>query len=114
MRFLVDECTGPAVAGWLQSLGHEVYSVFDLSPGSPDRQILAKAYSENWILITNGRDFGELIFRERRPHHGVIFLRLGDERPASKIKVLQNLLTNHSERLPEHFVTVTEKQIRFS
>ena len=29
MRFLVDECTGPAVARWLQRLHHDVFSVYD-------------------------------------------------------------------------------------
>lgn len=28
MRFLVDECTGPAVARWLREQSHEVFSVF--------------------------------------------------------------------------------------
>jgi uncharacterized protein with PIN domain len=29
MRFLVDECTGPAVAHWLRLQNHDVVSVFD-------------------------------------------------------------------------------------
>ncbi|CAD7781043.1 hypothetical protein BLFGPEAP_02694 [Candidatus Methanoperedenaceae archaeon GB50] len=29
MRFLVDECTGPAVARWSQRLHHDVFSVYD-------------------------------------------------------------------------------------
>ncbi len=29
MRFLVDECTGPAVAQWLRRQNHDVISVFD-------------------------------------------------------------------------------------
>ncbi len=52
MRFLVDECTGPAVAGWLRDNGHEVYSVFDEARGMADDDIIRKALSENRILIT--------------------------------------------------------------
>ena len=33
MRFLVDECTGPAVASWLRDHNHEVFSVFDEARG---------------------------------------------------------------------------------
>ena len=29
MQFLVDECTGPAVAEWLRNQKHEVFSVFE-------------------------------------------------------------------------------------
>ncbi len=36
MRFLVDECIGPAVAQWLREQGHDVSSVFDESRGEDD------------------------------------------------------------------------------
>lgn len=29
MRFVVDECTGPAIAQWLKAQGHDVVSIFD-------------------------------------------------------------------------------------
>jgi predicted nuclease of predicted toxin-antitoxin system len=113
MRFLVDECTGPSVATWLQSQGYEVFSIYDLARGMDDESVIEKAISENWILITNDKDFGEKVIREHKPHHGVIFLRLDDERSKSKIGVLKQLLENHTERLPEKFVVVTEKKVRF-
>ena len=55
MRFLVDECTGPAVARWLRNHSHEVFSVYEETRGITDDDILDKAYSENWILITNDK-----------------------------------------------------------
>lgn len=79
-----------------------------------DEQVLSKALDENWILITNDKDFGEMIFRERRPHHGVIFLRLDDERSANKIEVLRKLFESHTEKLPDQFITVTETKVRFT
>ncbi len=79
-----------------------------------DDEVLTKAADENWILITNDKDFGEMIFRMRRIHHGVVFLRLDDERAANKIKVLEKLLENYAEKLPEQFVTVTETKVRIT
>jgi len=114
MRFLVDECTGPGVAAWLRSEGHGVFSVFDEAQGIADEIVLTKAFSENWILITNDKDFGEMIFRERRQHHGIILLRLSDERSANKISVLKHLIENYSDKLPEQFVTATETNVRFA
>ncbi len=61
MRFLVDECTGPAVADWLQLQQHEVFSVFTHARGITDDDIIQKAFAEDWILITNDKDFGEKI-----------------------------------------------------
>ncbi len=114
MRFLVDECTGSKVANWLRGEKHEVFSVFDEARGITDDEVLTKASDENWILITNDKDFGEMIFRERRVHHGIVFLRLDDERSANKIKVLEQLLENYAEKLPEKFVIVTETKVRIA
>ncbi len=114
MRFLVDECTGPGVAAWLAGQGHDVFSVFDEARGAADDALITKAYAESRILITNDKDFGEMVYRERRPHRGVVFLRLADERTAVKIAALQALLDNHAARLPNNFVVVTEDRVRFA
>jgi len=113
MRFLVDECTGPTVARWLRDQSHEVFSVFEEARGMADSNILAKAYSESWILITNDKDFGEMVYRDKRPNHGVVFLRLQDERAASKIDAIEKLLDGHKDQLADNFVVVTETQVRF-
>lgn len=114
MRFLVDECAGSTVARWLRGENHEVFSVFDEARGMTDDEVLSKALLENRILITNDRDFGEMVFRERRKHHGVVFLRLDDERAANKIEVLRRLLESYAAKLPEEFVVATETKVRFA
>jgi predicted nuclease of predicted toxin-antitoxin system len=114
MRFLVDECTGPAVARWLESQGFDVFSVYDQARGISDEEVLRKAFDENWVLVTNDKDFGNKVFRERRSHRGVIFLRLGDERAANKIGTLGRLLDGYGDRLADRFVVVTEEQVRFA
>jgi predicted nuclease of predicted toxin-antitoxin system len=114
MRFLVDACTGPAVARWLESQGHEVYSVYDEAPSSSDDDLLDKAHSENWILITNDKDFGAMIFRARKPHRGVVLLRLKDERVFSKISALSRLLGRFADQIANGFVVVSETNIRFA
>lgn len=114
MRFLVDECTGPKVADWLRGHGHEIFSVYDEARGMDDGDIIRKADAESWILITNDKDFGEKVYRERRPHRGVIFMRLEDERAANKIEVLRRLLESYADKLTDRFVVVTETRVRFA
>ncbi len=92
MRSIVDECTGHSVARWLREQKHDVYSVYDESRGMNDDDILKKAFDENWILITNDKDFGEMVFKEKRPHKGVVYLRLEDEISKNKIETLKRLL----------------------
>ncbi len=114
MRFLVDESTGPVVGEWLSGQGHEVFSVYESGRGLDDNAIVQKVYAENWILITNDKDFGEKVYRERKPHHGVVLLRLDDERAKVKIEVLESLLAKYADRLAGQFVVVTEKSVRFA
>jgi predicted nuclease of predicted toxin-antitoxin system len=114
MRFLVDECTGPGVAAWLRNQNHEVFSVFEEARGMDDDPIIEKAFAENWILITNDKDFGEKVYREGRPHRGVVFLRLKDERTFVKISVIQQLLASYADQLADKFVVVTETKVRFA
>lgn len=114
MRFIVDECTGPAVASWLRDKNYDVFSIFDEARGMDDDEIIRKALNENWILITNDKDFGEKVYRDGRLHGGVVLLRLEDERPVSKIKVLSRLLEAYSDRIPDSFIVATEIQVRFA
>ena len=111
---MVDECTGPSVANWLLKQGHEVFSVYTDAQGMDDVTIIQKAFEENWILITNDKDFGEKIYKEKRQHKGVILLRLEDERSKSKIKILGKLFDKYMGELTDSFVVVTETKIRFS
>ena len=114
MRFIVDECTGPSVANWLRAHQHIVFSVYNEARGMRDEDILQKAFAEGWIIITNDKDFGEKVYRERRPHKGVILLRLDDERPGNKIAVLQRVLAQYADHLTDRFTVVTETQVRFA
>ena len=114
MRFLVDECTGPAVAGWLKNQDHDVFSIFDSGRGMEDEEIIRKAVKENRILITNDKDFGDKVYRDGRIHNGIILLRLQDERPENKIRILDNLFKSYEENLKNSFVVVTEERVRFA
>lgn len=71
MRFLIDECAGPAVARRFRAPQHDIFSVYDEARGMDDEDVIRKAFAENRVLITNGKDFGEKVYRERLPHKGV-------------------------------------------
>ena len=114
MRFIVDECTGPNAAEWLRGQGYEVFSAHEEARGAEDDLLIEKAFAENWILITNDKDFGEKVYREQRSHHGIVFLRLSDERAASKILVLERLLARYADQLTDRFVVVTDERVRFA
>lgn len=114
MRFLVDECTGPTVASWLRAQGHDVVYIGDEASGISDSDVIANAVSDVRILITNDRDFGSMIFQSQLPHVGVVLLRLRNERPLSKIAVLDRILKDYGESLADNFLVATEHLVRFA
>ena len=114
MRGIVDECLGPIVARWLRGEGHDVISIFEVARGSLDVDILAWAVRDDRVLLTADKGFGDLVFRDRHPHRGIILLRLDDESPANVIRVLADLLTQYADQIDHHFVVVTETSVRFN
>lgn len=112
MRFIVDESTGSAVVVYLRTAGHDVLAVAEALPQADDWDILACAASEMRILVTNDKDFGDLVFRSDQTHHGVVLLRLRDESAANRVRVVKGLLEGYAERLPDHFTVATEAGVR--
>jgi predicted nuclease of predicted toxin-antitoxin system len=111
VRFLVDECTGPIVARWLSTQGHEVLSIYDEARGLDDEAILIRACAEDRVIVTNDKDFGDLVFRKQMPHRGVILLRLTNPNPADQIAALDRFLASGTD-IAGGFVVVSEASIR--
>ena len=100
------------VVSWLREFNHDVVSIYEEARGSEDNEILQRAFADNRVLITGDKDFGEMIFREGKPHKGVILLRLGDMRAANNIRVIGQLLDQYGDQISNNFTVVTENAIR--
>lgn len=112
MKFLLDESADFPLALHLRAAGHDVTAVAHDYPNAlHDEEVLAIARQEQRILITNDHDFGELIFRRRLPHSGVILFRLGAEDMPTKVRWLTTVLNSHSQNLRD-FVVITDRGIR--
>jgi predicted nuclease of predicted toxin-antitoxin system len=114
MKFIVDECVGTSVAKWFAESGYNVVSVYDSLQGADDAVVLQTAYAEERILVTSDKDFGDMIFRQQQKHWRVILLRLADERPFNKIKVIRQVLENYSLDLIGNFIVATERIVRIT
>src|SRR5947209_2070261 len=69
MRFLLDENMEFRVATALRAWGHDVTAIaYDYPHALEDLEVLSLARTERRILLTNDRDFGELIFRQQLPN----------------------------------------------
>lgn len=112
MKFLLDESADFPLAEVLRKLNHDVTSiVHDYTRSIDDEEVLDIALREGRVLIANDKDFGDLIFRQRLPHAGVILFRLGAEPIQTKISWLEHILTHYSIYLRD-FIVVTDSGVR--
>ncbi len=112
MKFLVDESSGKSVAKSLKSLGHDVIYVHDWEVGAADPDILQKAVQQKRIVVTNDKDFGELVHRSGLEHAGVLLFRLQDEQIANRKRMILKVLEKCGDKLQGNFVVATEQKIR--
>ena len=81
--FIADEHIPRPSILLLRDAGYRVISIREEYPSVDDEVILELAESEGLVIITNDRDFGELIFKNQFPFSaGIIYCRLVRFRPA--------------------------------
>jgi predicted nuclease of predicted toxin-antitoxin system len=73
-----ESVEGPTVSA-LRAAGHSVLFIAETSPGIEDAQVLGIARREQALLLTADKDFGELVFRNRETHAGILLIRSLDE-----------------------------------
>ena len=112
LKFLADESLEYSVVLYLRELGYDISAIAEDSPSIKDTQVLQKANQEKRILLTNDKDFGDLVFLNHLDHKGVVLFRLKRENVLKKTKVFRQLLEQYSDQLPGNFVVVEEEKIR--
>ena len=103
MNFLLDVNASGAVAQWLIQ-GHDIVEVGQKDPKMSDNEILHWAIKEHRIIITTDNDFEELIWRQGKPHCGV--LRLENLPRSERIMLLRDVLDRHSRDLESGAIVI--------
>jgi predicted nuclease of predicted toxin-antitoxin system len=78
----------------------------------PDHEIIKLAVSDNRIIITMDKDFGELVYHLEKKHAGVVLLRLDDASGSEKARVVKYILENYSVDLPGSFCVYQNEKFR--
>ena len=113
MKLLADECCDSGLVMALRSDGHDVLFVVEVMKGAVDEVILARAFDDDRLLLTEDKDFGELVYRLGLQTKGIVLLRFGPRDHNIKISRLLDLLNVHAERLAGSFVVLEVDKIRF-
>ena len=113
IKFIADVNIEKPIVDYLLENGYNVKWVADYDCKMNDEELLKIANTEKRIIITNDKDFGELIFLQKKVSIGVILLRVKGQISQEKVKLIGKLLRDYSNKLLNHFVVITKKRIRF-
>ncbi len=112
MTFVADENLDRVVVNRLRDEGHEVLFVAEMSPSISDNEVLEQANEAQALLLTADKDFGELIFRLRRIHRGVVLLRLHGLSAASKADIVVDTVRAHGAEMMDAFTVIARYSVR--
>jgi len=62
VRFLADESCDFAVVRALRAEGHDVAAVVETARGALDVEVIRRAQEEQRVLLTEDKDFGQLVY----------------------------------------------------
>ena len=113
MRFLADESCDYAVIRALRRAGHDVVAIAEAYAQAPDIEVAALAVSDGRVLLTEDKDFGQLVFAYGESSLGVVLLRYPAKVRSAIGDDVVGLAAKHGDRLAGSFVVVTPAQIRF-
>jgi predicted nuclease of predicted toxin-antitoxin system len=99
---------------WLRSLGFEVYSIQENNPGISDKEVIDIVAALQGILLTEDKDFGELVFAYGYRGIAIIFLRYDQPKYETvQAQLYKAVSTWHQTTVPV-FITVTALKIRIT
>jgi predicted nuclease of predicted toxin-antitoxin system len=113
LKFFADECCDTGIVASLRNEGYDVTYALEEKPGLQDDMVLQRAYDERRILLTEDKDFGELVFRLRKPAAGIVLIRIPVIQRHLKWLRLKKLIENYADRLPMNFVVIDIEKFRF-
>jgi predicted nuclease of predicted toxin-antitoxin system len=112
MRFLADESCDFAVVRALRGAGHDVVAVVEVARGTGDRAVIARARDEGRVLLTEDKDFGQLVFAGGGDPTGVVLIRFPasarGELPAATLSVVERF----ADRLTASFIVLEPGRAR--
>ncbi len=108
---LLDSCVWSGSLPILAALGHDVIWSGSWAKDPGDVAILAAAHSEERILVTLDKDFGELAILKGYSHSGIV--RLSGFRAAQMAAVVHHIVQTYGQELHAGaIVTVDPDRIR--
>ena len=109
-QIVADESVDFRIVLQLREIGFTVYAIVEQEPSISDEKVLSVANENEALLITEDKDFGELVFRLRLPHRGILLIRIIEAQ--DKIDSVVRTIVKYYAELLEKFSVINENKLR--
>lgn len=114
MQLVADESCDFGLVRALRSAGHNVISIAETQAGVDDERVIELARSERRLLITEDKDFGQLVYSAAKENSGVLLVRYPTLARSTLVNALLALLAERGDDLYSCFVVLEPGRIRLS
>lgn len=97
----------------LRTAGHDVRYVAEDSAGISDQRVVDRLIAEDRILVTDDKDFGELVARRGHALPGVLLTRIDPADSRTRLARVAGLIGQFGWRLPGHCTVLDRHKVRF-
>jgi predicted nuclease of predicted toxin-antitoxin system len=112
MTLIADESVDYGIIRRLRQNGISVYSISENYSGITDAEVLKIANEKRCLLITEDKDFGELTYRLKHEHRGIMLIRLNDISRNERIDLVSEIVDKYFNKLGGNFSVLTKSGLR--
>ncbi len=112
MRFVADECLDGRIIQRLIADGHDLVIMRAELTGRTDADVLRMTQERDALLVTEDKDFGELVFRMRASHAGVVLVRMHGLTGAEQAEIVSRVVRSRGEQLLHAFTVINQDRLR--
>ncbi len=112
MNLLCDEGVDRQIVEELRRAGHAVLYVAEMEPGVDDPTVLRHANEHGALLVTEDKDFGELVYRQNSIHRGVVLVRLAGVSSPGKARAVCAAFAQHGAEMAHAFTVLSPGRLR--
>ncbi|MCW5912131.1 MAG: DUF5615 family PIN-like protein [Cyclobacteriaceae bacterium] len=109
-QLVADESVDYRIVISLRALGMTVYSISEQQPSIKDDTVLSIARENEALLLTEDKDFGELVFRLQLPHCGILLIRVDEAE--QKIATTTEAIKKHYPEMKNKFSVINNRKLR--
>ena len=109
-QIVADESVDFRIVIQLRQIGLTVYAIVEQQPSIKDEEVLSIANENDALLITEDKDFGELVFRLKLPHRGILLIRIADAQ--EKIESVVRTVAKYHAELLNKFSVINGNKLR--